>query len=357
MWRNAVFKSAKWFRGTSGKLMSFTAVALVAATVTGCGGSAPAADATAVWSADVTPDQILADAKSQGEVVVYTSLNEGRQANFDAAFTAKYGIEVKQQRLVAGKLDQKVDAELRAGQNVTDVVMGSNTAAYELWRDQGWLASIPDSALTSIEEWPDAHWNGYWADVLTNFYGIIYNTDLVPADKAPKTWDDLLDPFWTGKLLMIDPANGTSSQLMYNLLLQEKGEEFIEKLGDQGSRIAGGVPGAQAVGSGAALAYFPAVPDTAITAKGAGQPVEIVYPTLSTKTDLEAAVLTGAPHKDAGALYVDFAMSAEGQALINAGGFSVLPGVEGTELVPDTITPPDFTQTEANSDKLIQAIS
>src|SRR5262249_14908560 len=58
-----------------------------------------------------------------------------------------------------------------------------------------------------------------------------FNTKLVPADQAPKTWDDLLDPKWTGKM-SLSGRSSTFSHWVGNLVLT-KGDDFVMKLGQQ----------------------------------------------------------------------------------------------------------------------------
>lgn len=59
---------------------------------------------------------------------------------------------------------------------------------------------------------------------------IVYNKDLVPAAEAPKTWADLGDPKWKGKIRFANPSSSSSS---YAALVNWKligGWEFVERL-------------------------------------------------------------------------------------------------------------------------------
>jgi iron(III) transport system substrate-binding protein len=327
---------------------------ITAAAVAACGGSSSSTSSASAKAQ--TPAQVEAAAKKEGQVVVYTSFPDFIQQPLNAAFQKKYGITVKSQRLVAGAFDARVQSELQAGQHEADVILNGDTSADIAWRNKGWIAKIPNSDLSSISGWPSAHWNGYWADIQTIFYGIMYNTKVVPAADVPTTWKDLLNPALKGKLLLVDPKGGTTSALPYDLLLKTEGASYLKSLGSQGKLTPSGLPASQSVGSGAAAAYVPAIQPFYSAGKAAGQPIAIVYPSPSVGDYLEASVLAGAPHPNAGILYVDFTMSPAGQAIINAGGYSVRSDVPGVKQVPSYVQQPDYTSTLADTNKIIQLV-
>jgi iron(III) transport system substrate-binding protein len=76
----------------------------------------------------------------------------------------------------------------------------------------------------------------WYAAVSVNVYGFVYNTKLVPPDKVPKSWDDLLDPFWKGQIgLDVD------DQLFFAALSSHWGEakavEYFQKLVGNGAQF------------------------------------------------------------------------------------------------------------------------
>jgi iron(III) transport system substrate-binding protein len=343
-------KSSKWRRTAA----AASAMAVLT-TLTACGGSASPQSSGA--AATISSDQLAANAKSEGTLVTYTAFPDAIEQALDKAFTAKYGVTVKSQRLIADAFNQRVNSELQAAQHNADVIIGSDEAAFQTWKSKGLLAQLPVSGMPSAAKWPSNYKSDSTVSVQTNIYGILYNTALLPPDKAPKTWDDLLDPSLKKKILLLDPKNGTASQYQYNLLLQQKGQDYLQKLGAQASFINSGVPGSQNVGAGAAEIYAPAVPPVVALAKQAGQKVAAVYPTPLAASNIVAAEVTGATHSNAAALYVDFLMSSDGQAIINKDGYSALSGVPGTQPLPADLTPANNDQTVANADKIIKLLA
>ena len=64
---------------------------------------------------------------------------------------------------------------------------------------------------------------GHLAPTRLSYFSIAYNTKMVPADKVPKTYDDLLDPQWKGKMAW--PYANTGRYLFLISLRQAWGEE------------------------------------------------------------------------------------------------------------------------------------
>jgi iron(III) transport system substrate-binding protein len=74
---------------------------------------------------------------------------------------------------------------------------------------------------------------GYWADSYTNSIALSYNTRMVPKDKVPQTWEDLLDPRWKGKKVGIDSEPYEWFDSVVRVMGKEKGLSFMKRLGEQ----------------------------------------------------------------------------------------------------------------------------
>lgn len=302
-------------------------------------------------------EALVEAAKREGQLTIYSTANAQRQRDIAQAFTKKYGIKVAIYRLVWSELDHKVYAEKMAGVQACDVACGNNPVAFQDFAERGWLQSISDEERTTEADWPPDYWNGYFATAVVNFQGISFNTERVPASRFPQSWDELLDPFWTGNILLLDPRTGIQAQLMYDLLLKAKGVEFLKKLGAQGDLISSGPPALQAVGAGASLAFCPAIPPTFEAAAATGMPLKIVYPELKSYSAVVIAAIADCPHPNAAKLYVDFTMTAEGQAQLNRHGYSPLAGVPGLRPLPGGIVPPDYEHAAAHAREIIAALT
>jgi iron(III) transport system substrate-binding protein len=178
----------------------------------------------------------------------------------------------------------------------------------------------------AVEDWDvveddvqmrDKDWN--WVAVNYRVLGFAYNTDLVDEEDAPKTWDDLLDPKWKGKIQMANPAaSGTSTLAVLSQLERlgdKKGWDYLDKLVDQMSAIPdkGSAPAA-AVAKGEAeigvgFAYH------AYIQKGLGESVEFMVPEETPVLANPAAVVKGAKNPEGAQAFVDFLLSDEAQQI------------------------------------------
>jgi spermidine/putrescine-binding protein len=141
---------------------------------------------------------LIAAAKREGAVTWYTTqiINQfGRPAI--ALFEKSYGIKVTVLRGDAVELAARLIAEARAGRVAADLFDGTANAP-ALKKAGVALQWLPEAAAKLPAAYRDP--DGYW--VATNLYvhTPVFNTDLVPRDGAPQSWQDLLDPKWRGKL-------------------------------------------------------------------------------------------------------------------------------------------------------------
>ena len=115
-----------------------------------------------------------------------------------AAFQKKYPfIKMTHWRGDSEDILTRMSAEMRANKLVADVIEGTGVGelavraglAQPVWSPQ--LADIPEYMRDPRK---------LWAPTRMSYFGIAYNTRLVPAGAAPKTYEDLLDPKWKGKM-------------------------------------------------------------------------------------------------------------------------------------------------------------
>jgi iron(III) transport system substrate-binding protein len=190
-----------------GLLIVLVAVALVLA---GCGSSptaqAPSSggDSTAGPFAKYTnlsgPDRtskLLADAKAEGQVDIYTSNTD--IDDLVKAFEKTYpGIKVNAFRANSETVLQRIQQESSARRTANDIV---DTDDFELdaLNSQGLLANYQSPVRDSLRK--DALFPG-WTATRFNAFVVGWNTKLVPAGQEPRSFEDLADPKWKGKLAM-----------------------------------------------------------------------------------------------------------------------------------------------------------
>src|ERR671938_179186 len=181
----------------------------------------------------VTPPLIEA-AKKEGKVVYYTSTDLPVAEKLAKAFEAKYpGIKVLVERTGAERVFQRIGQEYASNIHAVDVVNSSDAAHFILWKRDGILAPyVPeDVAKFYPPEHKDA--DGQFASWRIWLSIIAYNTNLVKAEEAPKSFADLLDPKWKGKIVKAHPGYSGTIMTATFQITRDLGWPYLEKLAQQ----------------------------------------------------------------------------------------------------------------------------
>jgi iron(III) transport system substrate-binding protein len=162
---------------------------------------------------------------------------------------------------------------------------------------------------------------GYW--VATNLYVLTpgYNTDLVPKAAVPKSYEDLLDPRWKGKIAWNTAASPSAAGGFVGVVLssmgQEKGRAYLKELAKQnvtGIQVAARQVLDQVIAGEYAIALNIFNNHAVISAsKGAPSAWIPMNPSMAVLSVI--SVTKDAPHQNAGKLFLEFLISEEGQKL------------------------------------------
>jgi iron(III) transport system substrate-binding protein len=160
--------------------------------------AAPAgADAASYAGADRT-ERLIAGARKEGAVTVYSSANQEDMALLAGIFEQKYGVKVVAWRASSEQVVQRGVTEARAGRFDADV-FETGAAAMESLHREKLLQAVKSPVLGGlIPAALTAH--GEWTGTRFNVVVPAYNTQSVRKEELPRTWDDLLDPKWKGRL-------------------------------------------------------------------------------------------------------------------------------------------------------------
>jgi iron(III) transport system substrate-binding protein len=159
--------------------------------------SAGSAEAALYKGAD-RQQHLIDGAKKEGELLLYTSLSVDDLAQLTAAFEKKYGIKVKLWRSGGENVVQRVVTEGRANHFDADVVE-TNGLQLESLRREDLLQEVNSPFVRDLI--PAAVMPHHeWVSTRLNVYTFAYNTNLIKKEDLPKTYQDLLDPKWKGKL-------------------------------------------------------------------------------------------------------------------------------------------------------------
>ena len=253
----------------------------------------------------ITP-QLIEAAKKEAKVVLYSAMDLPVGEKLGKAFEAQYpGIQVQIERSGSERLFQRIDQEFGSNIRAADVVNSSDASHFITWKKNGWLAPYvtEDMAQHFLPEYRDP--DGMSATTRIYLSSIAYNTNLVKPDDAPKSFADLLDPKWAGKMVKGHPAYSGTIMTATFQMVREFGWDYYEKLSKQRVmqvQSSTDPPKKLALGERAVMADGNEY--NVVLLKEAGQPVEPVYPTEGTPTiSGPTGIFANAPHPNAARLF------------------------------------------------------
>jgi len=301
---------------TRRRVLAGSATALAASGWVSSAQSAPAAE-------KITPGLIEA-AKKEGKVVWYTSVDLALGEKVAKLFEGKYpGVSVKVERSGAERNFQRIGQEYASKIYNCDVVNSSDASHFIIWKRQQMLAPyVPEDVA---QHFPDTHKDadGMFASWRVTLSPIAYNTKLVKAEDAPKSFADLLDPKWSGKMVKAHPGYSGVIMTTTQQLSRELGWPWFEKLSKQKvMQVQSGTEPPKKMLAGERAIMVDGGEYLLLLMKEKGDPVEIVYPTEGTPLITgPSGIMAKAPNPNAARLFYAWSMTAEGQQVsIDVGG-------------------------------------
>lgn len=165
---------------------------------------------------------------------------------------------------------------------------------------------------------------GTWYGAAVSGFGIVFNKAILKTLKIrqPRTWEDLTNPKFFNWIAMPDPRRSGSAHMMCEIILQaygwEKGWDILAKIFANSKRVA---PGSDEPVTDVANGEIAAAPSIdfyawAKIAEAGEELLGFVYPPRLTVINPDAiAVLKGAPNLKVARIFLEFALSEEGQRL------------------------------------------
>jgi iron(III) transport system substrate-binding protein len=274
--------------------------------------------AAAPPAASVTPELIEA-ARKEGKISYYSALELNVAERLGKAFEAKYpGISVRVERSGAERIYQRIAQEQGSGINAVDVANSTDPAHYLDWKAKDWLAPyLPDDVA---KHFPADQFDpdGLYATACGWIEAIGYNTNLVKPEDAPKSYADLLDPKWQGKIVKAHPGYSGAIMTATFVLARELGWSYFERLAQQKVlqvQSAADPPKKLLLGERAIMADGNDY--NLLLLKDQGKPIEAVYATEGSPLIIvPSGVFRSAPNPNAARLFQSFFLSAEFQQLL-----------------------------------------
>ncbi|WP_442973097.1 ABC transporter substrate-binding protein [Rhodococcus sp. NBC_00297] len=326
--------------GRSIRTTTIAVVGVVALTMTACGSSGGGGTSPVEGSWD----DVVAAAKSEGSVMLYSSQNTTILDSVKKAWSQTYPeITLDFVRGTDADLNPRVETENKTGKGTADVHVVTDTA---------WIASAAESGAYSQSLKGDAFDDPdygrdrsvkndrFFLDVAATF-GMGWNSGTVPTGLTDPR--DVLRPEYRGKVGVVNPVGIASYVDLYRFYRENFGDDFVDQLAEQQPRIYPSSLGvAQALTSGEVVVSPMVQPLVQEVASGA--PVNWALPTPSWGTPFYGHVTSVAPHPNAAQVLADFLVSPEGQRAQAIGVATALPGIDGATADAHDIAGPDPTQ-------------
>ncbi len=279
---------------------------------------------------------VLQAAKGEGSLVVYSTMNPATKQAIAKAMKEKYGLTVD---FIIGRGDefiQRILTENRAGLYLGDVAVVGATTLMNNLKPTGTMANL-DSALLLPEVADPTLWRGKKLPFLDKEHQIIAFVSLSNGRVAVnnvgvkpgeiKSYHDLLDPKWKGRIVMTDPTvPGTGEELpIFFLALfgPEKGKEFLKQLVNQKPVV---IRDRRLIVEWLSRDKYPIAvgPEVQTFTEFKAHGAPITYLKLSEGSGTTAsggclAMLKRAAHPNASLVFINWLLSREGQAVFQKG--------------------------------------
>jgi iron(III) transport system substrate-binding protein len=264
--------------------------------------------------------QLIDGARREGSLTLYTSLTMEDMAALNGAFEKKYGVKVTMWRAAADTILQRATAEAKAGRYDVDVLEAATPLLEAMSRSRLLVAvNSPLHADLMAQALPS---HREWAGARLNVFVHAYNTNLVKKEELPRTYADLLQPHWKGRL-GIEAADEDWFATVVQDLGEEKGLKLFREISaSNGLSVRKGHSLlTNLVGSGEVPFALTVYNFTADQFKRKGLPLDwyVMPPAVARANGV--AVARQAPHPHAALLYYDFMLGEDGQKILLERGF------------------------------------
>ncbi|MET0569108.1 MAG: extracellular solute-binding protein [Hyphomicrobiaceae bacterium] len=275
-------------------------------------------------------------ARQEGPMTWYVSFyGQDLADKTAAAFSKKYeGLTVKAVRATTGGIFQRLNQDLRANNTVASVVSMSGIGDHYglLMRDKHLASYVPPSASKIIGAAKPVIVDGYVYPFGGGLMAMAYNNKLVSAADAPKSWADMADPKWKGKLAVGHPGFSGFDAALVAWLSKEKGWDYFKAVRANDPLVQRSTfDSITSLNSGERL-VAPMPDGVAAPNIDKGNPIAVVYPTDGSLFIMGlTAIMKNAPQPNMAKLFTEFLLGAEHAEILVTNNYdSVRGGVART---------------------------
>jgi iron(III) transport system substrate-binding protein len=267
---------------------------------------APAQEATAV------------DNRS-GTVRIYVSLATSAMTRLVAAMNRHFpNLRIEFVRAGSVETVKRFVAERQAGRIGADLIHGADPGGFEYFAQKGWLDTrLAAPSLTQNYRAGFFDQKAGWVALRATGIALMYNTKLVAPDALPKTWKELIEPRWKGRIAISDPTRAGSSFSHLYAMWKMYGADFLDKFARNDVFVAGdGTATRDAIANGE-RDVAPVSEYDAFTFAKEGKPVGVDWVDDGTiMLPAPLAVVKGSPNSENALALAEYMLSRAGQELI-----------------------------------------
>ena len=299
-----------------------------------------------------------AKAKAEGKVVWYTSTPLPQAQKIANAFEKEYSVKVELFRSGGSAVLRRFQQEIDAGRIAADVLTTSDPAAAAMLTRKGVFVAfkpknfdkIPDAAKDK-----DGNFVAQRLNLMTNYL----RSDKIAEADEPKTWNDLTNAKYKGKLVIGDPSFTSLLVSVVGMISKERGWGFYERLRANDTMVVqGNQQASDMLKRGERLIAVGALDSYAAEDRAAGHPIKTLYPSDGVFViPSPTSVVKGSPNPNAAKLLAEFLIGDEAQKIFPAdGGFAARTDIAAPTGAPALtslkILPVDYDYIERETQRI-----
>ncbi len=264
-------------------------------------------------------DQVVAAAKREGKLLIYNGTNFPIVRKIADEMQKQYGISVDVLDARATEIRERIRVEQSTNRTVASLsYSGFTTLSTQMAEGVFQLHGTLPNATGVISQLTS---NGTIGLGSVGLFVLMYNTNLVKPNEAPKSWHDLADSRWQGRILSDDFRAAGAGNVWFEATLNAFGREFHEKVAAQKPVFSRNFPESERrVARGEYPLYLPFNVSEYISLRGL--PIKAIVPSEGAAyVPFGGAILRDAPHPNAARVYLNFLLSETAQAMLAAEGF------------------------------------
>ncbi|MBI4334934.1 MAG: extracellular solute-binding protein [Chloroflexi bacterium] len=329
-------------------------------------GAAPAGTAREAWQTQW--ENLKAGARKEGVIVVVSGAAAAmRSVGMDKHLSDQFGVTLEFTAGLPSEVIPKILAERRAGLYLEDIVLTGGANAIGHLKPAGVLENLDQILFLPEAIDPKAWYIGEIpfvdkehtsvATLAIAKANITINTSMVNRDEI-KSYNDLLNPKWKGKIVLTDPTKAGGGNAFFASMAGGLMDlNFMRELGKQQPVIGRNDRlNAEVVAKGKYPILLGGREEIAKEFVDAGAPLELIIPKEGTYTTASSSVVTmlkNAPHPNAARLIANWLLTTEGGIFLSKayGGHSARVDVPTEWVLPSQVRQPGVKYLRTDSEE------